>query len=292
MASFWKQAERRWSGRPSWSATPDGCCNLARWGQASVLSEADSTADSCQPWGTETAPSVPWKERTRPNSMCKSSVNLIRRSPPVKWHENSIQKATWESHGCSAKCVPWDFSYLLPEVPSHYAQFASGTYKFLYGVILFLLLSWHWFPTGGAGPSPAQLFLFSVSVWTLPDCSSHLVYVVAWINCRWVSPAQPFLVPSPVGLWTIFYCHMAFRVMWLSADTLLIQDIPVGKVNILGRHSIEQSEQKIVLRRCVLLRTVSEIVHCTLYRRATRHVLTGVAKCIDVDGGIFGNVLY
>jgi hypothetical protein len=32
--------------------------------------------------------------------------------------------------------------------------------------------------------------------------------------------------------------------------------------------------------------------HCTLYRRATRHVLTRVAKCIDVDGGIFENVLY
>jgi hypothetical protein len=27
-------------------------------------------------------------------------------------------------------------------------------------------------------------------------------------------------------------------------------------------------------------------------RRATRHVLTLVAKCIDVDGGIFENVLY
>jgi hypothetical protein len=27
-------------------------------------------------------------------------------------------------------------------------------------------------------------------------------------------------------------------------------------------------------------------------RRATRHVLTQVAKCIDVDGGIFENVLY
>jgi hypothetical protein len=26
-------------------------------------------------------------------------------------------------------------------------------------------------------------------------------------------------------------------------------------------------------------------------RRATRHVLTRVAKCIDVDGGIFENVL-
>jgi hypothetical protein len=34
------------------------------------------------------------------------------------------------------------------------------------------------------------------------------------------------------------------------------------------------------------------VQYCTLYRRATRRVLTGVAKCIDVDGGIFGNVLY
>jgi hypothetical protein len=33
-------------------------------------------------------------------------------------------------------------------------------------------------------------------------------------------------------------------------------------------------------------------VHYTLYRRATRHVLNRVAKCIDVDGGIFENVLY
>jgi hypothetical protein len=32
-------------------------------------------------------------------------------------------------------------------------------------------------------------------------------------------------------------------------------------------------------------------LHCTLYRRATRHVLTRVAKCIDVDGENFENVL-
>jgi hypothetical protein len=30
----------------------------------------------------------------------------------------------------------------------------------------------------------------------------------------------------------------------------------------------------------------------SLYRRATRHVLTRVGKCIDVDGGIFENILY
>jgi hypothetical protein len=33
-------------------------------------------------------------------------------------------------------------------------------------------------------------------------------------------------------------------------------------------------------------------VQCTLYRGATRHVLTRAANCIDVDGGIFENVLY
>jgi hypothetical protein len=30
----------------------------------------------------------------------------------------------------------------------------------------------------------------------------------------------------------------------------------------------------------------------SLLRRATRHVITRVAKCIDVDGGIFESVLY
>jgi hypothetical protein len=30
----------------------------------------------------------------------------------------------------------------------------------------------------------------------------------------------------------------------------------------------------------------------SLYRRATRNVLTRVEKCIEVDGGIFENVLY
>jgi hypothetical protein len=29
-----------------------------------------------------------------------------------------------------------------------------------------------------------------------------------------------------------------------------------------------------------------------LYRRATRHVLTLVTKCIDIDGGIIKNVLH
>jgi hypothetical protein len=44
--------------------------------------------------------------------------------------------------------------------------------------------------------------------------------------------------------------------------------------------------------RCVHRETVGCTVDCILYRRATRHVFTRVAKCIDVDDGIFENVLY
>ncbi|PNF37188.1 hypothetical protein B7P43_G00476 [Cryptotermes secundus] len=35
------------------------------------------------------------------------------------------------------------------------------------------------------------------------------------------------------------------------------------------------------------VQTSNTPLHCRLYRWATRHVLTRVAKCIDVDGGIF-----
>jgi hypothetical protein len=63
--------------------------------------------------------------------------------------------------------------------------------------------------------------------------------------------------------------------------------------HILGGHSNGQSKQGKCKCTCVLFRTVSEIeLHCTLYRRATRHVLTPFVKCIDVDGGIFENVLH
>jgi hypothetical protein len=52
---------------------------------------------------------------------------------------------------------------------------------------------------------------------------------------------------------------------------------------------------------CVLFRTVSETAmdviarikeRLDVLRGATRHVLTRFAKCIDVDGGIFENVLH
>jgi hypothetical protein len=76
-----------------------------------------------------------------------------------------------------------------------------------------------------------------------------------------------------------------------------IENVPGERVNTLGGHSIDYSKQKVYMYTCVLF-LVSEIelfhctVHCTLYRRATRHVLTLVARYIDVDGGILDNVLH
>jgi hypothetical protein len=68
---------------------------------------------------------------------------------------------------------------------------------------------------------------------------------------------------------------------------------------MLGGHNIGHSKKKYIFTcTCVLFRTVSETelfhcaVHCTLYRRATRPVLTRGSKCIDVDGGIFENLLH
>jgi hypothetical protein len=52
-----------------------------------------------------------------------------------------------------------------------------------------------------------------------------------------------------------------------------------------------QSERKsVVSRRPSVFHCT--VLYCTLYRRATRHVVKRDAKCIDVDGAIFGNVLY
>jgi hypothetical protein len=73
----------------------------------------------------------------------------------------------------------------------------------------------------------------------------------------------------------------------------IIQGVPGRKVSILGGHSIGYSKQKWIVYVHV---SYSELfhctVHCTLYRRATRHVLTRVAKCIYVDGVVFENAVY
>jgi hypothetical protein len=62
-------------------------------------------------------------------------------------------------------------------------------------------------------------------------------------------------------------------------------------VNIVGGHSIGHSKQKSVYVHMSIPNGFRDRA-ISLYRRATRHVLTRVAKCIDVDGGIFENVLY
>jgi hypothetical protein len=66
---------------------------------------------------------------------------------------------------------------------------------------------------------------------------------------------------------------------------------PRGKINILEGHSIGHSEQKSVMYIYPIPNGFRDRA-ISLYRRATRHVFTRVAKCIDVHGGIFKNVLY
>jgi hypothetical protein len=77
-----------------------------------------------------------------------------------------------------------------------------------------------------------------------------------------------------------------------------IQGVPGGKANILGGPSIGYSKKKVhtCVRTCVRGRAMHHIARKEerqdTLRRETRHVLTRVAKCTDVDGGIFENILY
>jgi hypothetical protein len=77
-----------------------------------------------------------------------------------------------------------------------------------------------------------------------------------------------------------------------------------GRGNSFDFSIITSSHVQYVPRRgnCIghtyfLFLTASEIqlfhctVHCTLYRRATRHVLTRITDCNDVDGAIFENIV-
>jgi oligoribonuclease (3'-5' exoribonuclease) len=72
-----------------------------------------------------------------------------------------------------------------------------------------------------------------------------------------------------------------------------IQNVPGGKVNILGGHSIGHSKQEVYMYMCPIPNSFRDraISLYTVQTLATRHVFTRVAKCIDVDGGIFENVL-
>jgi hypothetical protein len=70
-----------------------------------------------------------------------------------------------------------------------------------------------------------------------------------------------------------------------------IQDAPEGKFNIPRGHSIGHRKQKKVYMYVCPIPNGFRGRAISLYRRATRHVLTRVAKCIDVDVGFFLNVL-
>jgi hypothetical protein len=80
-----------------------------------------------------------------------------------------------------------------------------------------------------------------------------------------------------------------------------IQGASGEKVNILGGHSIGYSKQKLYMYMCPIPndfqdRAIDIIARIKepqdAVRRATRHDLTRVAKCIDVGGRNFENVLY
>jgi hypothetical protein len=57
---------------------------------------------------------------------------------------------------------------------------------------------------------------------------------------------------------------------------LLIQSVPLGKVNILEGHSIGHSKQKKCICTCVLFRSVSEIeiFHCTIPKLLIKRDIT------------------
>jgi hypothetical protein len=70
----------------------------------------------------------------------------------------------------------------------------------------------------------------------------------------------------------------------------VILSVPGGKVNVLGGHNIGNCKPKSVYVHVCLPNGFRDRT-LSLYRRAKRHALTRVAKCIDVYCGIFENVL-
>jgi hypothetical protein len=89
----------------------------------------------------------------------------------------------------------------------------------------------------------------SLSLWPTPtsDClSTH--WLVCLVNCRWLSPGQSFLVPSPAGLMTIFYCLTTLGTHWLQSSQMLqalvsTVDLDFGRV---GTHGLIYVRSKTV----------------------------------------------
>jgi hypothetical protein len=95
-------------------------------------------------------------------------------------------------------------------------------------------------------------------------------------------------------LYTLNFIQQKYRLCLYIYTHTRTQDVPEEKVNILRGHSIGHSKQKLYMYMCPIPNGVRDRAispYSTLYRRATRHVLTRVAKCIVFDSGIFENVL-
>jgi hypothetical protein len=69
------------------------------------------------------------------------------------------------------------------------------------------------------------------------------------------------------------------------------QSVPGEKVNILGGDTTGFSKRKKVYMYMCPIPNGFRDRAISLYRRATRHILTRVARCTNVDGGSFENVI-
>jgi hypothetical protein len=76
--------------------------------------------------------------------------------------------------------------------------------------------------------------LLQPSMSPIPPSFSPVFLSVCLVNCCWPSPGQSFLVPSPAGLMTIFYCLTALGVVTHSLSRIQV------KVKITLRPKVSQ----------------------------------------------------
>jgi hypothetical protein len=126
----------------------------------------------------------------------------------------------------------------------------------------------------------SELYLYRLGIWM------HMVSVYVWKN---VGSIYSYVVMYK-------YTWVCCIVSMYICTYLCIQSVPGGKSIFWEVIVLFILSKNMYMYMCLL--PVSEIelfnctVHCTLYRRATRHVLTRAAKRINADGWIFKNVLY
>jgi hypothetical protein len=85
------------------------------------------------------------------------------------------------------------------------------------------------------------------------------------------------------------------NVCWLSVDYTALYRVSQEEKSIFWEAKVSVIlSKKVYTYMCPIpngFRDGAISLYSTLYAVGTRHVLTQVAKCIDVDGGIFENVL-